>query len=187
MAYPTLMPWPERIRTLRLELRSYLPGDGADLFAAIQSSAEHLRKWVTWVDNFKTLDAQEDYVRKMQAAFIARTDLVWQIRLKSSNELLGALGLHEIDWAMPSYSMGWWIAADHTGKGYMKEAASALADVAMTVGKAQRLWASCDADNAASEAVMRHVGMQREGLLRKHGRKPDGSLRDTLIYARVAD
>jgi RimJ/RimL family protein N-acetyltransferase len=185
--HPTLIAFPERIETPRLVLRSYAPGEGASLFEAIQRSREHLKKWVTWVDDFKTFEDQEAYVRKMQAAFIARTDLVWQIRLKHNDHFAGAMGLHEINWSIPSYSMGWWIATDCANQGYTKEAAAALAAVAMTKGQAQRLWATCDADNKASEAIMKHIGMQQEGLLREHGRKSDGRLRDTLLYARVSD
>jgi ribosomal-protein-serine acetyltransferase len=185
ITHPQLIDFPSQIDTPRLVLRTYTPGDGQALFDCIDASRTHLAAWVTWVNDFKTASDAECYARNMQAAFMARKDMVWLMQSKAHGALIGALGLHEINWQIPSYSMGWWTAASVAGQGYCKEAAEAVANVAMTTGRAQRLWATCDADNKASEAVMRHIGMHLEGRMSRHALKVDGSPRDTLMYART--
>jgi RimJ/RimL family protein N-acetyltransferase len=50
-----------------------------------------------------------------------------------------------------------------------------------------RVWGSCDAGNASSEAVMRRAGMRDEGLLRAETRDHHGQLRDTRVFALTID
>jgi len=40
---------PERLRTERLLIRSYRPGDGAQLAAATNASFQHLRAFMPWL------------------------------------------------------------------------------------------------------------------------------------------
>ena len=65
ITHPELLDLPQALRTPRLIVRAYRDGDGASLFAAIQRSRAHLTQWMGWVDNFKTIDDQEAYVRRM--------------------------------------------------------------------------------------------------------------------------
>lgn len=43
-----------------------------------------------------------------------------------------------------------------------------------------------DALNSRSEAAIARLGAQREGLLRHHARREDGSLRDTIVFSVIA-
>ena len=44
-----------------------------------------------------------------------------------------------------------------------------------------------DVRNERSQAAITRLGAAREGLLRKHRRRPDGSWRDTVAYAMLND
>ena len=50
-----------------------------------------------------------------------------------------------------------------------------------------RVWATCDVDNRASAGLFEHVGMQREGVLRRWAHHPNlsGEPRDCLCYSIV--
>ena len=52
-----------------------------------------------------------------------------------------------------------------------------------------RIWATCDADNAASAAVLRKAGLQLEGRLRRATVRPNRGTapRDTLMHAWVRE
>ena len=45
-----------------------------------------------------------------------------------------------------------------------------------------RVWATCDADNAGSANVLRRAGVTEEGRLRAETRDHHGRLRDTLMF-----
>jgi RimJ/RimL family protein N-acetyltransferase len=182
---PELLTLPQQLPTQRLIVRTYRHGDGEALFAAIDASREHLKKRTTWVDSVKTPADREVYVRRMQSEWVLRSGLVFGMFLPDDRTLIGGLGLHDPNWDVPSLMMGWWVAASHAGQGYTTEAAQAVLDFGFEHAQATRIWAGCDADNAASERIMQKIGMQREALLRSDGRNPQGGLRDSLIYAKT--
>ena len=52
-----------------------------------------------------------------------------------------------------------------------------------------RIWATCDADNSRSAAVLIRAGLQFEGRMRSATLRPNigGGPRDTLLYAWVRE
>ena len=72
------------------------------------------------------------------------------------------------------------------GRGLFSEAADALANYAFYNFDAKRVEAICDDFNARSIRVCERIGMQLEGVLRQERRAPDGSLRNTRVYSRLA-
>ena len=53
--------------------------------------------------------------------------------------------------------------------------------------KWQRVQLKTDIRNTRSQAAISKLGAVREGILRQHMRRRDGSLRDTVLYSVVAD
>ena len=58
--------------------------------------------------------------------------------------------------------IGWILHPDHTGSGYMTEAASALLNIAFTELGLHRAIANLDPRNHASAALCTRLGMRRE-------------------------
>lgn len=84
--------------------------------------------------------------------------------------------------AVRSGWVGYWVSSDVAGRG-VATAAVALA-VAHALGPVglHRVDATIDPENAASRAVVEHLGMREEGLLRRY-LDIDGAWRDHLLYA----
>ncbi len=185
ITHPELLDLPRALRTARLIVRAYRDGDGASLFAAIQRSRAHLSQWMGWVDNFKTIDDQEAYVRRMQGQWLMRQDLVFGVFLPDDSTVIGAMGLHDPNWQVPSLMMGWWVSADHSQQGYTTEGASAVLKFGFEHCKARRIWASCDANNAASERVMQKIGLLKEAHLLDDRLDMKGEPASSVLYAKV--
>ena len=91
-----------------------------------------------------------------------------------------------MNWAIPSFEIGYWVRTSKARNGYILEAVNAVARYAFEQLKAKRLEIKCDADNHRSIQVAERLGFQLEGRLRKNEFKCDGqSLRDTLIFSRM--
>lgn len=180
---PELLDLPEAVSGDKVLLRPYRTGDGAAFFATVNEHRHDLATWVAWVDQYKTLDDAEAYVRRMESKWIARTALILGIWSKDGATHFGGTGFHGFDWDVPSLELGYFLRKDARGHGYGAEAVSLAIAFGFQHLAAKRIWASCDAKNDASIRLLERCGMQREATMINECRDHHGSLRDTLIYA----
>lgn len=180
---------PTRLETERLILRSPQRGDGPVLRQAQQDTLDELRPWMPWAQSPPEPDEAEAYCRRMQAPFILREDLVWfafeRDDLGREGRFVASLGLHRVDWAVRRFEIGYWRRTGCGGRGYVSEAARALARLAFDTLAARRVEIRMDDANAASWRVAERCGFTLEALLRGDSLTPAGEVRSTRIYARV--
>ena len=184
---PTLIDLPSELRGSRVQLRPYRRDDAEQVFAAIDESRDHLRPWVTWVDNNRTVDDVRDYCIRSQASWLLRTELALGIFDSVSGRYLGGTGLHDPDWELRTFEIGYWLRVTAIGHGYATESTQLLADFALSCLEARRVTLRCDARNDASRRVAERAGFTLEGRLRNVSMAPDGTVRDDLVYAIVPD
>lgn len=183
---PILRDFPPSFDTARLTLRRPEPGDGPEVNRALLETWADLHEWMDWAIRRPTMEESEQYVRKAHAKFIEREDLTFLIWLKGQPMIVGGTGLHRIDWRIPSFEIGYWCRQRFQGKGYIKEAAGALADFAVESLGARRVTILCDAENHRSAAIPRKIGFAQEATVRNARRHHlSGELRDQLVFARV--
>jgi RimJ/RimL family protein N-acetyltransferase len=103
-----------------------------------------------------------------------------------AGDYCGGTGFHGFDWSVPSFELGYFLHMEARGKGYGTEAVQLVSDMAFATLHAKRVWASCDARNAASWRLLERCGFTREAALVNHSRDHHGALRDTYFYSRVA-
>lgn len=188
MRNPVLVDLPTELHTPRLCLRPPRAGDGPVLLEAITESLPELRRFLAslpWVAAEQTLDGAETFCRTAQANFLARRDLPFLMFERASGRLLGATGLHRTAWEVPKTEVGYWCRTSACGQGFVGEAVQALAAVAFGPLQAVRVEIVTDEANHASRRVAERCGFQLEGVLRHERRAPDGSLRNTCVYARL--
>lgn len=132
----------------------------------------------------ESIEAKIARLRHFRGAFDLGQDFVYGIFDTTERECLGGTGLHTRHGPMMR-EIGYWIATPHTKKGLATEAVNALVAVAFRVDGVPRVEIRCDPDNAASAAVARKAGMQLEGTRRADTARPDGSVRDTLVFSAI--
>ena len=180
---------PERIDTERFVLRCPQPGDGAVINAAICDTLDDLRPWMPWAQAAPLLDESEAYCRRSQAKFRLREDLPFFIFERepegSEGVLVGACGLHRIDWTVRRFEIGYWRRAGLPGHGIATEAARALNRMAFDQLDARRVEIRMDGTNAPSRKVAERAGFTFEGVLRHDTLNVGGESRDTRVYSRV--
>ena len=190
MKNPILLDLPASIESARLLLRPPQSGDGARLHEAIVESLPELRRFLAslpWVVEDQTRESAEVFCRTAESNFLARRDLPFLMFAKASGRLIGACGLHRTAWDVPKTEVGYWVRTSEAGKGYVTEAVNHLIAFAFAALEAERIEIVTDAENLASRRVAERCGFALEGILRRERRAPDGSLRDTCVYARLAD
>ncbi len=102
------------------------------------------------------------------------------ICLKKQNQIIGAIELI-LQREDNKGSLGYWIGKEYWNKGYCTEAGKAMVKYGFEELKLQRIYATHLANNPASGKVMQKLGMEKEGVLRKHIKKW-GKYYDLVYY-----
>lgn len=172
-----------RVCTPRLVIRCWDPEDAPLLAEAITESLEHLRPWMPWVESEpEPLDAKIERLRRFRGAFDLDDDYVYGIFDPEEKRVLGGTGLHTRV-GPEAREIGYWIHADHVGRGYATETAAALTRVAFEVDEVARMEIHCDPANGRSAAVPRKLGYTHDGTLRRGGGASDGGRGETMIWS----
>ncbi|KQW42038.1 MULTISPECIES: GNAT family N-acetyltransferase [unclassified Roseateles] len=189
MTDPLLIDIPERLEGERTLLLAPRAGTGAEMAVVIAQSLSHLRPWMPWAQDAPTAESSELVVRRMQADFIARRDLCFQIYARradgSPGRLLGGTGLHRMDWVVRKFEIGYWIRPEAAGRGHVSESVRLLTALAFDKLDARRVEIRCDTRNLKSRAVAERCGFELEGVLRCEALAVDRTLRDTAVYSQI--
>jgi len=177
---------PESLESDRLLIRVARPGDGAVFNEAVLDSLAQLSPWLSWVTPPPTAEESEINCRKAFARFLMNEDLMVFFFLKGGGALVGGSGLHKANWTLRQFEVGYWCRSRFGGTGLMTEGVRCLADHALQVLKATRVFLTTDEQNVASWRLAERAGFELEGTLRNERLNLAGALRNTRVYSRVA-
>lgn len=170
------------LRTARLVIRAWREED-RPLFHRINSDDRVMEFFPFRRDRAQSdalMDRLNDDIAAHGYGFAA-------LELAESGELLGFCGVKQVDDLEPhvpagELEIGWRLAPEAWGKGYVTESARAWLGFAFDRLEAERVWSFAVASNSRSLAVMRRLGMSEVGAF-DHPRVPDthpGLARHTL-------
>jgi RimJ/RimL family protein N-acetyltransferase len=97
-------------------------------------------------------------------------------------ELLGSIGLHELDWEERRASIGYWTAAAARQRGVAGRGVKVLSRWAFADLGLARVQIFADVENPASQRVAERAGFVREGVLRSYSQL-DGRRYDAAIFS----
>ncbi|WP_441246780.1 GNAT family N-acetyltransferase [Kitasatospora sp. McL0602] len=147
-----------------ISLRRRAEGDAPALNASVVANLEHLRPWMPWAGSKPSLERTEAMVTAGIAIWDEGSDFMYLVWLDGApDSVIGAFGLHSRVGA-GALEIGYWVAADHTGKGIATECARALTEAALTLPGIERVEIHCDVANKASSAVPRKLGYRLDHI-----------------------
>jgi RimJ/RimL family protein N-acetyltransferase len=176
---------PREILTERLLLLPAQESDAEAVFGAIDESRTELEAWMAWTPHVRASEDLRRRAPQVRENWDARTDFGISIFRREDGRFLGGTGMHDPNWDVPSLSIGYWMRTSETGKGYVREAVTALTRVGFGQLGLRRMVITCAATNTRSRRVAESVGYHLEGRLRNDERLPNGDLRDTLVYSLI--
>lgn len=145
------------LETARVRLRPLRVTDAPAVSAMM---TPNVSRWVaTWPSPFSVEAATERLTRAM-AANDAGTAFSRIAERKSDTAAMGWLGIAVIDEAERIGSMGYWLGEAFHGQGYLSEILRPFVAGAIAALRLNHLDAGAQADNAASLAALRRLGMQ---------------------------
>jgi RimJ/RimL family protein N-acetyltransferase len=112
----------------------------------------------------------------------------WVQRDAATGAVIGMTMYHDVDESGGSLGIGhtvlgrpWWRTGANT------EAKLLLLERAFEVLGAERVFWYTDIRNERSQRAIARLGATRDGVIRRHRRRPDGSWRDSVLFAMTAD
>jgi ribosomal-protein-serine acetyltransferase len=147
-----------------LVLRSVAVADAGAMFTLVDANRSHLRRWLPWVDGTRSVEDTRRFKEVAVRQQAARESL--QVVLELDSHLIGVVGFHRFDWVHRSTSMGYWLAEEHQGRGFMTSACQALIETAFLKWDLNRVEIRCATGNVRSQAIPTRLGFMFEGTLR---------------------
>ncbi|MBH03349.1 MAG: hypothetical protein CMP08_04380 [Xanthomonadales bacterium] len=174
---------PRRLVTDRLTLRAPSRDDVPAIWAyASDPVATRYMVWPTHVDR----DDLDDHLDDIAEGWAGGDDFAYAIVLGELDDVVGMVSAQFSD---EGVEIGFIVARPYQRRGIATEAAGAVMQAVQSLDDVYRIWASCDADNPASAGVLRALGMQFEGCLRRRSARPNRTdvrgPQDDHIYAWV--
>lgn len=167
---------------IRLEIISGKHAQG--LFEAVDQNREHLSAFLPWVKHMQSVDDFSNYINRCEQLNLQEQELNYVIYLEG--DIVGRIGLHDINLQHMNASLGYWITRNATGKGIVTRCCSLLIDHAFNVLGLQRIEIRAAALNDKSRAIPVKLHFTFEGLLRQ-AELVNGVFHDLCVYSILKD
>lgn len=150
-----------------------------EIFRSIDSSREHLRMYLPWVDSTISVSDTREFIEGSKKQYAANNGFDAGIWYKG--EFAGVIGFHSINRNIKSISIGYWLNEKYTGKGIMTKACKEFIDYAFNTLDFNRVEIQCAITNLKSRAIPERLGFKQEGIIRD-GELLGSSYMDCVIY-----
>jgi RimJ/RimL family protein N-acetyltransferase len=176
---------PSRVQTPRLLLRRWEHDEASTLADLVEGNVEHLRPWMPWLKFEPQIVAErvaliETWTRQWEGG----DGVVFGTFLDGF--AIGSCGLQRRAGA-GAVDIGYWIAGDHTRRGFATEITSALTTTAFNVAGIERVEVHTDEANEASAGVPAKLGFQRDRVIERAPEAPAESGRLIIWTMAKAD
>ncbi len=174
---------PEEIAGENIVIRRRTHEHDAALFALIERSRAHLRRFLFWIDGTGTLEDVRVVTDIFSENWDAQKSFEYVFFEKRSGKMVGAGGVHTISHMNRMAEFGYYLDKDACGNGYATEFVRLLERELFARG-IHRCVIECDAENAASAKIAERLGYTLEGRLRDV-KCAYGGYRDGLIFSKL--
>ena len=137
---------------------------------------------------WKPHESVEESLKIIEELFVPEKN-TWAIREKESNKIVGSISLlfdrrrEDVN----SREMGYSLAKDCWGKGYMTEAAKEVLRFAFEELGLDQVGICTSRVNRRSQRIIEKCGFTYEGTIRRYYKIYDGSLRDSMVFSMLRE
>jgi ribosomal-protein-serine acetyltransferase len=157
--------------------------DAEPVFSLIDGNRAHLRQWLPFVDDAQDATDTQRFI--LDVSRLADEGRGMAAGIWADGSLAGVIGLMEVNQRNRNAEIGYWLGAEHQGRGVVTRACSALVSYAFETMGLHRVEIYCAPDNARSRRVPERLGFAVEGTLRDAEWLYDHYV-DNVLYAMLA-
>nr|WP_294947830.1 GNAT family N-acetyltransferase [uncultured Mucilaginibacter sp.] len=175
-----LHPFPV-INTPRLTMRALNLTDAEAAFA-MRSNPEVMK----YIDRppAKSIDEAISWINLIHDLHQKNEGVLWVLSLHNSDDMIGSIGIWQIDKINQRAEIGYMLNTQHQGKGYMQEALIEAIKYAFEGIGLHSIEANVNPGNQASIKLLERTGFVREAYF-KENYYYDGKFLDSAIYSLI--
>lgn len=159
-----------------------------DHVQALEAAAADGELWNLWFTSAPAPGQTQAYVRAALEGHANGLMLPFAIREKTSGDIVGTTRFYDVAPDLPRMAIGYTWYAKRWQKSHLNTACKRLLlRHAFETLDCVAVEFHTDHRNLDSQRAIERLGAQRDGVLRAHKRRPDGTLRNTVCYSIVAD
>jgi N-acetyltransferase len=160
---------------------------GLDHVDGLKRAAADGELWTIRVTSVPEPDDTRGYVERALQGFAEGHRLAFAVIDATSGEVIGSSSYHDIVPAVERLEIGYtWYAKSRQRTAVNAGAKLLLMTHAFETLGAQLVGWRTDNFNFASQRAIERLGARRDGVLRHHALRRDGSVRDTVMYSMSA-
>lgn len=146
-------------------MRTFAPEDAAELFRAIDTSRQHLRPWLNWVDGATKPEHSLQFIHFMTQQQQDQRGLV--LGIFQGSEIIGEVGMNQWDHTLQKAQVGYWVVEQWQGKGLLQECLRRFLDFLFDKVGLNKVEIQFIPANVRSARVAQRLGFVVEGCLRQ--------------------
>ncbi len=151
---------------------------------ALRAAAADGELWNLWFTSVPTPDGVEGYIARALQGYADGHMLPWVVRDLGSGRIVGTSRYHDIVADVDRVEIGWtWYAAAVQGTHVNPACKLLLLAHAFDTLGCGVVGLRTDNFNFRSQRAIEALGARRDGVLRHHFRRRDGSVRDSVCYS----
>jgi RimJ/RimL family protein N-acetyltransferase len=174
---------PERLHTPRLRLEAACAAHAQPFADGLAASMGSLA-YVAWGLRPRDLAWAQRFCDDDARSRAEGLDLAFHVFALADGGWVGRIDVHTIDFKAARGEIGYVGHQLRSGQGLMREATLAVIDLCFALGF-ERIEAMSDARNLRALHFAEALGLQREGVMRRHERDVQGQFCDMVLYARL--
>lgn len=180
-----------RLTTPRLILRAPRTSDIGELRRLLRSNHAHLKPWNPLPrpgEDPSSITEVSNQILRQRREWKSGRSFTFMLSAKSDpSRFIGKIALSGImRGAMHGAYLGYWMDAEHQGKGLCTEAIGAVLDFAFGPAELHRVQAAIMPRNARSLRVIEKLGFRREGFAERY-LNIAGRWEDHILFARTRE
>ena len=160
---------------------------GYEHVAGLNAAAEDGALWKLWFTSVPKPEETEAYVAEARSGLAEGSRLPWAVRDLATGAVIGSTSYHDIATAIDRVEIGhtWYAKSRH--RSYVNTTCKLLllAHAFDSLG-CKVVGLRTDNFNFASQKAIEALGAKKDGVIRHHKLRPDGSVRDTVMYSILA-
>ena len=126
------------------------------LYTLVDKNREHLRVWLPWVDNTRSVADIESFIERSIVNFARGDELVYGIEYRG--KLAGVISFYSISEPLKKATLGYWLSSDLQGNGIITRCCKQLIRYAFTEMKMEKVEIRVATENASSRKVCERLG-----------------------------